>query len=162
MLINLQVLTDDESVVKHYEKYIYNQSTDSGLDIIMPDNVVVPPKSFSNKIKLGIKCEINTSNFTTFRNSVHGYMLLPRSSTGSKTKLRLSNQVGVIDFEYRGEIMALVDNFSDDEFVLQKGERYFQLVAPDFKPINIIELINKDGNLTTTERGEGGFGSTNK
>ncbi len=162
MLLNLQVLTDDESVIKHYEKYIYNQSTDSGLDIIMPHDVIVPAKSFSNKIKLGIKCEVNTSNFTNFRNNVHGYMLLPRSSTGSKTKLRLSNQVGVIDFEYRGEIMALVDNFDDEDFVIKKGERYFQLVAPDFKPINIINLINKDCSLSLTERGEGGFGSTNK
>jgi len=80
---------------------------------------------------------------------------MPRSSI-SKTPLRLSNSIALIDAGYRGEIMAAVDNIKDDIFYIKKGQRLFQLVSMDGSPINL-ELVNE---LTQTTRGEGGFGST--
>jgi dUTP pyrophosphatase len=79
-----------------------------------------------------------------------------RSSTGKNTKLRLSNQIGIIDENYRGEIMALVDNFDNDEYIIKKDERLFQIVFPSFKPFEV-ELVD---NIDESNRGNNGFGST--
>lgn len=95
------------------------------------------------------------------------YQLLPRSSTGAKTNLRLSNSVGVIDSGYRGELCALVDCFGDvhhqghdaDKVRLEKGNRNFQLVAYNGFPIHV-NLVDNESDLGGSERGEGGFGST--
>ena len=83
-------------------------------------------------------------------------MLFPRSSTGSKTPLRLSNGTGIIDYEYRGEITACVDNISDSDFEAKKGVRLFQLCSPDLSPIS----IDISDVLNTTSRNIGGYGST--
>ena len=80
---------------------------------------------------------------------------MPRSSI-SKTPLRQCNSIGLIDAGYRGEIMAAVDNIKDKPFTLETGQRLFQLVAMDGSPIHF-ELVDE---LTETDRGEGGFGST--
>ena len=89
------------------------------------------------------------------------YMLLPRSSMGSKTPLRLSNSVGVIDAGYRGHIIACVDCLKKAEVVLSKYQRMFQIVAFSGRPI-YVELVDKHTDLGSTERGDGGFGSTGK
>ena len=67
---------------------------------------------------------------------VHGYYLYPRSSI-SKGKLRLSNSVGIIDYGYRGDIMAAVDNIGDTDYHIEKGERLFQLCSPDLTSIDV-------------------------
>ena len=85
------------------------------------------------------------------------YLLMPRSSI-SKTPLRLSNAIGLIDAGYRGEIMAAVDNIKKESYEVEKGQRLFQLVSMDGGPI-YFELVD---NLSTSKRGEGGFGSTGK
>ena len=89
----------------------------------------------------------------------HGYYLYPRSSI-SKTPLRLSNSVGIIDYGYRGDIIACVDNIGDVDYNIPKGSRFVQICSPDLKPINLViveEFINDEDN----DRGDGGFGSTN-
>lgn len=78
--------------------------------------------------------------------------------TGSKTPIRLSNSVGVIDSSYRGQLMAIVDNVSDEAFTLKKGERYFQVCAPDLGPISF-EFVDS---LSESTRGVGGLGSTGR
>ena len=84
------------------------------------------------------------------------YYLYPRSSI-SKTPLRMSNSVGIIDSGYRGDIMVSLDNISDEIYEIKKYQRLFQLCSPILAPISF-ELTN---NLSETTRGEGGFGSTN-
>ena len=76
----------------------------------------------------------------------------------SKTPLRLCNAIGLIDAGYRGEIMAAVDNIKQESYELEKGQRLFQLVSMDGGPI-YFELVDI---LSTSKRGEGGFGSTGK
>jgi dUTPase len=88
----------------------------------------------------------------------YGYHLYPRSSI-SKTKVRLANSVGIIDPNYRGYLIAAVDNISDEVQVLKQGERYFQLVFVRIDRPSNIEII-KD--LSNTDRGANGFGSTGK
>ena len=89
------------------------------------------------------------------------FMLLPRSSLGSKTPLRLANSVGVIDSGYRGHIIACVDCVKKKEVVLSKYQRVFQILAFSGRPI-YVELVDNHGDLGYTERGTGGFGSTGK
>jgi len=146
MKINIEVIGDKSYWVNHptYRKAKTNQ--DVGLDIPMLNGISVPPNTSSNKIPLGIMAEPS-----------HGYMLIPRSSI-VKTSIRLSNSVGIIDKSYRGELMAVVDNIGTSEVTLKEGSCYFQIVAFDG---NLPSYTLVD-NLTETERGSGGFGSTTR
>ena len=119
---------------------------DSGLDLIIPDDITVPANQKGYKIKHKINC---------MPQEIHGYFLFPRSSI-SKTPLRLANSVGIIDYGYRGDIMASVDNISDEDYIIEKGTRLFQLCAPDLKSINVsvVDILSE------SERGDGGFGSS--
>ena len=86
-----------------------------------------------------------------------GYFLAPRSSI-SKTPLRMSNSMGIIDAGYRGELIAVCDNISDQPYVIEKGVRLFQILNTDL--VSFKEVIISE-NLSDTSRGSGGFGSTN-
>ena len=89
------------------------------------------------------------------------YKLYPRSSMGSKTPLRLSNQIGVIDSGYRGNLMACTDNISDKEYTINKYDRLLQIVAFTGEPI-IVKMVNSIDELDSTKRGSDGFGSTGR
>ena len=85
------------------------------------------------------------------------FFLLPRSSI-YKTGLMMANSVGVIDKSYRGELKAPVWSMTGNSDVA-KGERLFQIVAPDMGWIRHIRLVEQ---LPSTDRGAGGFGSSGK
>ena len=95
---------------------------------------------------MGISCEPEDGT---------AYYLFPRSSI-SKTPLRMANSIGLIDGGYRGEIMAVCDNIKSEAYMVEKGQRLFQLVATDSSPIEY-ELVET---LEMSTRGIGGFGST--
>lgn len=81
-----------------------------------------------------------------------------RSGLASKRGLRPANCVGVIDSDYRGEIMVALHNDSQIEQTINHGERIAQMViGPYVRP----EFIEAD-DLTDTDRGDGGFGHTGK
>ena len=145
--MRLKINTFNEQIYEMYEKHGHFHEGDSGLDLYILENELF--KSGETKlIKLGISCE-NLYN--------KSYLLMPRSSI-SKTPLRMSNSIGLIDAGYRGEIMASCDNIKDFEYLVKKGERLFQLVASDCSPISY-DIVD---NLSDTTRGSGGFGSTGK
>jgi len=81
-------------------------------------------------------------------------LIFPRSSI-SKTTLNLSNSVGVIDSGYRGEIMFKF-RYLEEGSVYEIGDRVGQLLILPYPTIEF-----EEGELSNTERGEGGFGSTN-
>jgi dUTP pyrophosphatase len=123
---------------------------DAGVDLYCPETLVIPPHSQA-KIDFGIQCEMtNTQNYD-------GYYLVPRSSI-SKTPLRMSNSIGIIDAGYRGNIMAYVDNIYDTPYTIERGQRLFQIVHPSLAPL----ATEVASSLSTTARGAGGFGSTGK
>ena len=127
--------------------------TDIGLDLYLPEDVEVGPYE-TKFINLGIRCEYQNDQ----TNEYYGYMLYPRSSI-SKTKVRLANSIGVIDPNYRGYLIAAVDNISDKPQYLKRGERYFQLVFTKLvKPTNL-SFVDE---ISQTDRGYGGFGSTGR
>ncbi len=150
----VQKIDNNQSFIKEYlEAKIesHGKTTDSGFDLPLPEDIVVPKNAIGFKIPLGIAA------MPTFIDNIpRGYTLYPRSSTGSKTPLRLSNGTGIIDYEYRGEITACVDNISDIDFQACKGTRLFQLCSYDLSPIS----ISISDVLNTTERNIGGYGST--
>ena len=84
--------------------------------------------------------------------------LYARSGLGVKHGICLSNGVGVIDSDYRGEICAGLCNVSDKPYTIEPDERVCQMViAPVLTP-DVAEV----NELDDTDRGEGGFGSTGK
>jgi len=137
---------------------------DTGFDIHCPQSIIVPAKSISFKIPLGLHISahiIHYSGMDINKKTPSSFELWPRSSCGSKTPLRLSNSIGLIDKQYRGEIIAIVDNLSEQDYHIEQGDRLFQLVAPGHLPI-LSMVLDKDQQLDKTERGEKGFGSTGK
>ena len=86
-------------------------------------------------------------------------LIFPRSSIAKKS-LTLTNCVGVIDSNYRGEVLAKFKNTTGDSVpaVYPIGAKFAQLII---MPYPIVSLIESD-ELSSTERGEGGFGSSDK
>lgn len=108
--------------------------------------VVLQPNQ-SIKVSTGIAVEIPEDYFMDIR---------PRSSAGIKKDLVLKNTTGVIDADYRGEILLFIKNIGDKAITLEHGERVAQaIILPnyDIKYTQVEELGE-------TERGAGAFGST--
>lgn len=85
-------------------------------------------------------------------------LVYARSSMGAKRGLAPANKVGVIDSDYRGEIRVVLLNHSKQPQTLEPGERVAQFViTPVLQP-----AYEEVAELTDTDRGEGGFGSTGK
>lgn len=83
----------------------------------------------------------------------------PRSGWTFDTHLRIANSPGTIDSGYRGEVMIIMENISNNEkdvYVIEHGQRIAQI---GFRRVPPIELVEVD-KLDDTERGDGGFGST--
>ena len=115
-------------------------------DFYAPENVQVS-RMLSNKNPLGLAFEIPEG---------YAMFIVPRSSTGLKTTLRQSNSIGVIDSDYRGEVSALYDRLGVKDEYIKKGDR----IAQGFiLPVAQVEFLEVE-ELSETERGAGGFGST--
>lgn len=133
--------------------------TDSGVDLLCPQHV------FSNLKGDNLAREIRTGVVAAAVNFIHGpvpYLLLARSST-SLTPLRMSNQVGLADAGYRGELIARVDYVgTDNEYEIPHGRRLFQIVGHDWLPFMKVRIVNGPEELPVAldSRKDGGFGST--
>lgn len=128
----------------------------AGYDLYADSNAVIRPGE-TVMIDTGIALEIPEGYFGA---------IYPRSGLASKKCLRLANCVGVIDSDYRGPIGIPMHNDHvvdlsyeglNDEWIT-KGDRIAQII---FQPYLKVDLIEAD-ELSKTERGEGGFGSTGK
>lgn len=86
------------------------------------------------------------------------YFMMPRSSI-SKTPLRLANSIGLIDAGYRGPLLAVVDNISENTYNVAANTRLFQIVSPDLRAFHRVLIVDEIPGGPTL-RGEGGFGST--
>jgi dUTP pyrophosphatase len=120
--------------------------SDAGADLVSKDRILLY-KGERELVKTGVRVEIPIG---------HVGLLFPRSSL-SKKDIIMTNSVGVIDSDYRGEIMASLMYIGNESgMYIHKGDRIVQLVViPIVLPI--FKLVD---NLTETTRGEGGFGST--
>lgn len=130
---------------------------DAGFDLYFPEDLIVPKRD-KLKIDLGVAAQmfIQSKETNLFRTS---YYLYPRSSI-SKTPLRLANSVGIIDRGYTGNLLVVVDNNSDTDYKIEKGQRLFQLCGPHLNStFRFVKIVDS---LEETSRGDGGFGSTGK
>lgn len=118
---------------------------DAGMDIYACEKHIVPPHQ-TVKIGTGIAFEIPS-----------GYALLvwDKSSLGSKGLKTLG---GVLDASYRGELFICIHNMSDTSYTFEAGEKIAQALVQKVELCEIEEVTE----LSDTERGEGGFGSTGK
>jgi dUTP pyrophosphatase len=80
----------------------------------------------------------------------------PRSGLAFKKGITVLNSPGTIDADYRGEVGVILVNLSNDDFVVEDGERIAQMVIAKHEQAQWIEVQE----LSETERGAGGFGST--
>lgn len=85
-------------------------------------------------------------------------LVYARSGMAAKRSLAPANKVGVIDSDYRGEIMVALHNHGEEAQTIENGERIAQLVITPFVTAEFSEVDE----LCETERGEGGFGSTGR
>lgn len=90
----------------------------------------------------------------------HGYeaQIRPRSGMSIKHGITLINCVGTIDEDYRGEVCVPVVNISNEAYTIQPDERIAQMVITTYEQAKL-EVVTE---LSDTNRGEGGFGSTGK
>jgi dUTP pyrophosphatase len=86
----------------------------------------------------------------------HEAQVRPRSGLAFKKGITVLNSPGTIDADYRGEVCVILVNISNEEFIIEDGERIAQIVVAKHEKINWLEVENLD----SSERGEGGFGST--
>lgn len=82
----------------------------------------------------------------------------PRSGLAFKKGITVLNSPGTIDADYRGDIGVILINLSNEDFIIEDGERIAQLVVAPFTKV----IWHEVSELTETERGAGGFGSTGK
>lgn len=146
-------------VDEHNKSILANAYYNSGFDLFVPETMTITKQVVATMVNHHVKCEMYGSNgYPT------GYMLYPRSSI-SKTPLIMANHVGIIDSGYRGFIQGAFKwfppQFKEDcyKYELPKHTRLLQLCHPTLCPI-YVEMVEDESMLTSTERGEGGFGST--
>lgn len=163
---SLSLLPTTETAASYYSAVAERSDDNAGVDLFVPEEVVFAPgerKLVSMRVKAVMEragfryseCPCDGCNDTT--QEVH-YWMAPRSSL-SKTGLILCNSMGVIDKTYRGELMAFLWNSTDMPVTVKKGDRLVQILAPNMGHIARVEIVSE---LSTTKRGEGGFGSTGR
>jgi dUTP pyrophosphatase len=124
----------------------YSHDGDAGLDLRITHDVTLEP---------GARATVGTGLAVEIPQGCVG-LVFPRSGLVSKHGITLSNSVGVIDSGYRGEIGATLLNQSDETTTLDAGTRVCQLIVMPFVPCELVPCEE----LTETERGAAGFGST--
>lgn len=128
----------------------YQTEFSAGCDLCacLDEDLTVQPEE-TVKIPTGLSAELEGE-----KNAV--LLIYARSSLATKFGIAPANCVGVVDWDYRGELIVALHNHSRNSYVIKNGDRIAQLVVtPIFRP----EICAAE-ELSHTERGAGGFGST--
>lgn len=148
MKINIKKLNDNAIIPTHGSEYAAGYDLYAGCadkETLMETNVIKPYGTM--KIHTGLAMEIPKGYFGA---------IFARSGMATKRGLRPTNCVGVIDSDYRGEIIVVLRNDSDSEQIISSGERIAQIVIMPYIPVEFKEV----NSLGDTKRDDGGFGST--
>lgn len=140
--VNFIKLTEDAHEPTRGSEYA------AGYDLYTSEEITIEPGTFG-MAHTGLAMEIPEGHFGG---------IFPRSGMATKNGIRLRNCVGVIDTDYRGEIMIAAYNDSKETQTIAKGTRIAQLILIPFTEA----LFNEQDKLSDTARGAGGFGSTGK
>ena len=147
----------ETKIKDHNNKFLTSVFMDSGFDVYVPKDSAFDRQFDTKFIDMEIKtemiyCEVDTDKLSTCAYTVH-----PRSSI-SKLPLMLANHTGIIDSGYRGSLIGAFRSFLPARYVVPRETRLLQICHPTLCPIYVV-IVNED-DLSTTERGAGGFGST--
>ena len=112
------------------------------------NNITVPAHS-TEKIGTGLSFELPDETFAA---------IFARSGLATKQGLRPANCVGVCDSDYRGEYIVAIHNDTDEDKVIEPGERIAQMILMPYIPMTFVET----NELSESGRGQDGFGSTGK
>ena len=125
----------------------YGSASAAGADLYSAEGEIVIKSGETKLVHTGLAMEIP-----------EGYvgLIYARSGIATKRGLAPANKVGVIDSDYRGEIMVSIFNHSSETQTISAGERVAQIVITPYLTVNFIEADKLDD----TVRGSGGFGST--
>ncbi len=127
----------------------YAQSGDAGCDLVSIEEVVLAP---------GARALVSTGLAVAIPPG-HGGFVLPRSGLASRHGVTCANAPGLIDAGYRGEVkIALVNLDRHETYVVHAGDRIAQLVVLPVEPATFTVVDE----LSASERGVGGFGSTGR
>ena len=126
----------------------YSTIASAGMDLRanIDDPIILKPLS-RTIVKTGIFMELPIGYEAQVR---------PRSGLAFKKGITVLNSPGTIDADYRGEVGVILVNLSDEEFIIEDGERIAQMILAKHEQVNWFEVET----LEETERGSGGFGST--
>ncbi len=121
----------------------------AGADLFacLDKDVIVKPGERA-QVPTGVAIELPGPNLVA--------LIFARSGLASKKGLALSNGVGVVDSDFRGEIMVLMVNLGQEDVLIQNGDRIAQMLFFDSYKASFTEVEGLEDSL----RGEGGFGST--
>jgi dUTP pyrophosphatase len=129
---------------KNFKAPVYSTSGSAAFDIHCTEDITVT--SEPRTVKLGFASQIPKG---------HAGLLMPRSGLGTKLGMKLSNTVGLIDSDYRGEWMATI-SISSGSHTFAAGDRILQCMI-----VPVLQVaIEVADSLDETERGTGGYGST--
>lgn len=143
-LINVKVQRIDENAILP----TYAHPIDAGADVYAIEDTVIHCKG-TKIVRTGLKVAIPAG---------YEIQIRPRSGLSLKTGLRIVNAPGTIDAGYRGEVGIIIENTGLSQYEIKKGDKIAQMVIMPVPAINW-ELVSE---LDSSERGEGGFGSTDK
>lgn len=119
-------------------------------------HAILPDGHSTLWIEPGQVLKIGTGVAVSINDPEWGLFLLPRSSMG-KIRVRLANCVGLIDSDYQGELLVVMENAGAEPYRVNTGDRIAQGV---FVPVRQAEFMVVEEFSVTTERGSKGFGST--
>lgn len=129
---------------------VYSTELSAGMDLraFLAEAVVLKPLE-RKLIPTGLFVEIPAGFEAQIR---------PRSGLALKKGITVLNSPGTIDADYRGEVGIILINLSNEDFVIESGERICQMIVASHETVqwNLVEILEE------TERGEGGFGHTGK
>lgn len=142
--VNIKKLNDKAVIPTYGTEY----AAGADLYACMDEAVTINPGETAF-IKTGLAMEVPVG---------YAGLIYARSGLACKKGLAPANKVGVIDSDYRGEIMVALHNHSNEAVAVESGERIAQLVITPY----IVAAFNQVDELEDTVRGEGGFGSTGR
>lgn len=141
--MNINIINTSEHPLPKYQT-----SSSAGMDLFANISEPVTLKPLERKlIPTGLFLELPDGYEAQVR---------PRSGLAIKNGITVLNSPGTIDADYRGEINVILVNLSAEPFIINNGDRIAQMVIAQFEQIT----WNQTTQLSETERGAGGFGST--
>lgn len=140
MEIKIKKLYEDSQIPTRGSEYA------AGYDLYAHEGATIKPHETA-KVGTGVAIQPPKDTFGA---------VFARSGLATKQGLRPANCVGVCDYDYTGEYIVALHNDSNEERVIEKGERIGQVVFIPYVNVTFVEVDELDA----TERGAGGFGST--